>query len=144
MPSRRSRSRSPERRAALDALNSIVARMDTPVLIAWLPLLTEAASTSAPASARMVTRFTEKLDYLWQWAALREAKPDTDDHTLFRRTAEFIQAADPTARVSARSLRKWRDDYNRIGPDGLAAGPAALLDRYTNVPQGRPPLPKRM
>ena len=122
----------------MDALYSIVARMETPMLVAWLPLLTEAASTSAPASARMVTRFTEKLDYLWQWAALREATPGPNDQALFRRMAEFIQAADPAARVSARSLRKWRDDYNRIGPDGLAAGPAALLDRYTNVPQGRP------
>ena len=42
----------------------------------------------------------------------------------------MARALDPGVRVSPRSLRRWREQYNAVGAPGLAGGPMALLDRY--------------
>ena len=85
-------------------------------------------------------RAAVKLRLLRRWAILRESEDMTgvSDNAVFAMVADAAREADPDLRVSTRSLRRWRDQYNAIGPDGLAAGPAALFPRYTTPPrQGR-------
>ncbi len=140
MPSKRSAARSPERRAALDALSEVASGMRTDVLIAWLPLLAACAVRGdRRVSAGMVTRAIAKLRLLRRFAEQCEAlKPvGFSDAMIADWVCVEAKANDPDIRVSPRSLQRWRAVYNRIGPDGLAAGPAALFPRYRVPPRGR-------
>ena len=138
MLSNRSYSRSPERRSAVEALHGIASRMPLPVLISWLPVLEASALATTGASPRMVERMAEKLSLLFWWAGLRQTNPDAPDQELFRQVVQAVRAVDPSARVSARSLRTWRDAFNKVQADGLAAGPSGLLDRYRTGPMMNP------
>ena len=134
-------SKSTERRAALDALAGIAGRLPTDALIAYLPVLAELVATGqAPLTAGGVRRFTARLRCLHRWAELRAASANakTTDGKLDTRVAAEDKARYPDSRVSARQVRHWRDLNNRIGPGGLAGGPAALLDKYKNIWRKRP------
>jgi len=126
-------SQSAERRAALDALAGIAGRLSTDALIAYLPVLTEMVATGqVPLTAGGVRRFTTRLRCLRRWAELGASPREitTTAGKLDARVAAEEQARYPDSRVSARTVRHWRDLYNRQGPGGLAGGPAALLDHY--------------
>ena len=131
-------SKSTERRAALDALAGIASRLPTDALIAWLPVLAELVATrQVPLTAGGVRRFTTRLRCLRRWAELGASSREitTTAGKLNARVAAEEKARYPDSRVSARTVRHWRDLYNRIGPGGLAGGPAALLDRYKTPPK---------
>ena len=133
MRKRLSRSGSVERRVVLDALARIVSRFDTDVLIAALPLLTELAlDPRLPITPGLLHRFEEKLRLVRRYGRLRSRVPrkQAADDEIGRRVCRQVKSADPDVRVSPRSLRRWFKDWNAPGPDGLAVGAAALLDRY--------------
>jgi len=119
--------------------------MPTTVLISWLALLGEWAARGRDVSFASVSRFAQRLR-LVKWRGELRASLSRDavgECELDRRVAEAAAEEGFTIKVSARSLRHWRDNYNKLGADGLAVGPAALLDRYTTTPQRRPPSQKR-
>ena len=112
--------------------------MRTDVLTAWLPLLArDAVADGRLVAASSVTRAAAKLRLLRRWAILRESEGMTgvSDNAVFAMVAAAAREADPDLRVSVRSLRRWRDQHNAIGPDGLRAGPAALFPKYTTPPR---------
>ena len=117
MTADRSRVLSPARRAALEA---VAALGDLPV--ADRPSL----------SVRQAQRLSVKLRCLYRWAQVRAlpANKSVPDGELDRWVAQEARHIDPRAKVSARSLRRWRYAYNGIGSDGLAGGPAGLIDAY--------------
>ena len=133
MALRKSSSRSLERRAVLDALARIACRFRTDTLIAWLPVLTVlAADERLPATPGMVQRFDEKLRLLRLFGALRETTPrhKASDNEIAQRVCDMARSLDADVRVSPRSLRRWKEQYNAVSALGLAGGPMALLDRY--------------
>ncbi|HUU96161.1 MAG TPA: hypothetical protein VM487_10510 [Phycisphaerae bacterium] len=99
-----------------------------------IALLAELVAAGSRGSGKSMTRCLGRLRLLRRWARLRAARPDATEAELFARVAREAKRADPAMRVSGRTIRHWRDDYNRIGPGGLAAGPAGVLDRYRSKP----------
>ena len=117
MTADRSRVLSPARRAALEAI----------AMLGDLPV-----SDRPSLSVRQAQRLSVKLRWLYRWAQVRAlpANKGVAHAELDRWVAQEARHIDPRAKVSARSLRRWRDAYNAIGSDGLAGGPAGLIDAY--------------
>ena len=111
-------------------------------LLPLLPLLGALREQSpvgrpVPGSRRALDRWR----LVQRFAALKREDPERSNLDVLKQVAREAGRIAPGMRgPSVRTLQWWVQRYNAIGDDGLAAGPAALLDRYgrrtANEPRG--------
>ncbi|HUU83046.1 MAG TPA: helix-turn-helix domain-containing protein [Phycisphaerae bacterium] len=121
----------------IDALVSTARGLRREVLAAWLPLLGGLAETTRHLSAKSVSLFIMRVRLLRRWSELKQRRPRATNGELDARVAAEARAVDPTLRVSARTVYRWRSAWNATGPGGLAAGPAALFPKYKRPSKAR-------
>ena len=80
---------------------------------------------TVPGSRRAVQRY----NLLRRFAALKQRDPTLSNLKAIRQVNREARRIAPGLRCSVRSLQAWIQRYNST-VDGLAAGPAALVDRY--------------
>ena len=117
----------------IDAISSL-----EPPRIVWLYFLGKELDRvrPGPLTAGMIRRAHGRFRVLQRFAELKasaEYRAKSNRQVILRVVAE-AGAMFPGVRCSRRSIQTWLGKYNTVGEDGLAGGPAALIDRY-----GRPP-----
>lgn len=101
-------------------------------LLPLLPLLGELrASSNAKRTVPGSRRALDRWRLVQRFAVLKLEDPERINSDVLHQVArEAGRIAPGGLEPSVRTLQWWIQRYNAIGPDGLAAGPAALLDRY--------------
>ncbi len=100
-------------------------------LLPLLPLF--GALRGVSSTGRQVPGSRRALDrwrLVQRFAELREADPERSNRNVLQQVAREAARIAPGLRgPSVRTLEAWIQRYNEIGVDGLAAGPAALVDK---------------
>ena len=112
-------------------------RVEPLALLPLLPLLGElAAGQCKPATAGTVRRALGRWRLLKRFSVLKRRHPARSNSQIMNQVNREAARIAPGLRCSVRSLESWLRGFNSVGPGGLAAGPAALIDKYR---PGRPP-----
>ena len=100
-------------------------------LLPLLPLLGALRGVSyAKRTVPGVRRALDRWRLVQRFAVLKREDPERSNLDVLKQVAREAGRIAPGMEPSVRTLEWWIQRYNAIGDDGLAAGPAALLDRY--------------
>jgi hypothetical protein len=125
------------RDAILSEATETLSRLPTEALLPLLPFLGELSrERPRPLTAGMVRRALDRWRLLELFRAMKLETPDLSNRQIILRVTHRVaswggppgqRAARPRI-LGARTLERWVQEYNQVGPDGLAAGFAALID----------------
>ena len=115
----------------VEAMAEIEAAIGDLPATALIPLLTFIVECRdrRRVSALQVRKALERWRVLQRFAELKRETGLSVRRVIVHLVRESARVGSG-APLKVRTLQHWVHDWNKIGPDGLAAGPASLVDRH--------------
>jgi len=106
-------------------------------LLPMLAVLGDLQGRGRRVTAGMTRRALGRWRLIQRYAAIRRETGVSSRRAIRQVVRESADIA-PGLRCEVRAMQRWIAGWNAIGPDGLAAGPASLVDGYGR--SGRTPI----